>query len=149
MNRIALFIRATVAMLGAFACQQTAATVAATATTGAFVCQACVPVATGGATSIATGGSPSTGGTRATGGSPSNGGTNATGGATSAPSTLTACESYCAQAKSLGCNVDQSTCARLCGLHTTDARFTQNMSCLMTQTTKAAAQKTCGAIACP
>jgi len=77
------FIRATVALLLAFACQSAGtapvATMAATVASGAYLCQACVPyLPTGGSTSL--GGASSTGGARATGGLASTGGARSTGG---------------------------------------------------------------------
>lgn len=60
---------------------------------------------------------------------------------------LTPCESACDNLVRLGCQTYFTLCFRSCKLHTSDARFTQNMSCYLTATTKAQVQK-CGPAAC-
>lgn len=102
-----------------------------------------VPVQTGG--SAATGGTSSAGGALATGGKAATGGTISAGGS----SAIGQCADYCAKKASLGCNTDQSSCVRICTLNTSDKRFTQNVACLMSQTSKASAQKACGITSCP
>ena len=97
-------------------------------------------ISTGGRSSVATGGRVATGGSpSAIGGRPSN----TTGGSTSKSS----CQALCDHLLAIGCPTQQASCVSQCTLHSTDKRFTQNISCEMTATTVAAAQK-CGPASC-
>ena len=77
-KRFSLFLRATLGLLLAFACQKgVEVSAVATATSAGFICQSCVPISpAGGSGPISTGGAKSTGGSRATGGKTATGGAN-------------------------------------------------------------------------
>ena len=90
-----------------------------------------IDAGTGGNAPISIGGSSSVGGSSATGGG----------------AALTPCIQACNNLKALGCPENQSTCVAMCNLHSTDDRFSQNITCRINAKTKAEAQK-CGVASC-
>lgn len=160
MKKIQLFVRSTIAMMLAFACQaQPVATTMATAGT-IYYCQACStnpppnpnppPTSLGG--SFSTGGDASTGGQLATGGTSSFGGRAATGGAkatggnkaTGGASAQTQEQLACANLSKLGCPEGaNANCATTMAARCSNPKVSCNTPCIINATSKTVLQTKC------